>query len=1007
MTNFDSNIMNGRIWIFLLTSLIMLTGCNKGNAAPQQEAIQLLRPADGIALADNSPVLSWQHVDGDGYVIWIDGIRMDTVPPSRNWYIPFPMSYGKHQWFVEAIRGKSLARSRSASFVISDKPLSGLPENALLLRENWKVASSVMVGDDGALISGEGEVAGAWKTSSVPATVLSVLVRNGLYPNPYIGLNNMKIPDCSDAFNQEHDLLQYSHIPGENPWKAPYWFSREFVLPDHYEGRQVWLTLGEINYRAEVWLNGVLLADTSRVIGMERQFRFNVTDRVDFAGKNRLAIAIHPPDHPGKPAPPPLTPLADPGTNMADGMISRDYTKWDVLGWDWIPAVRDRDMGITEDVYVHASDEIELDNLYITTDLPLPDTSSASVTISADLINLSEGVKKGTIKGTITKDGHAIDFEQPFVVEPGDTVSYIWDQRAMPQLLLKNPRLWWPNGYGSPELYQFKLTAQTETGDQASKKLNFGIREVGTYLGSMERVYQINGKDIYCKGGNWVLDMTLNWTASRYEQEIRMTRNAHLNMLRIWGPTGAPPEVFYEAADRHGILLWQDFLNDYWGTFRNTPGYRPKESLFEKATISITRRYRNHPSLVIWSSGNEGPNPREELIVNKILPAHDGRDSKHYLRISNGDGLHGGGPYHTIEPEAYFSDPKLNGFSSEIGPSGVPVAESVLKFMPDLGNSWMPGRFPLDGVWAYHDANDWPGRDSRKFSSYDNIIRSYYGSTDSASVEDAVAYLEKCQLLNYDVYRASIDAISAQLWGNASGILLWKSNSAWPSMTWQIYDWYLQAHAGYYGVRKAAAPVTIFFDRKTKQVQVLNATHRIFPGVTLEAKLYDREMKELWNTGETTDLKENVVVTWKDTVPVADALCFLKLKVTARDGTILADNFYWLHAGNDFTSMQSLNRPDLAIASLTSLEGKVTGYSFVITNRGEGVALMTHLRLTDPVTGLEVLPTYWSDNFISLLPGEEKRIVFSTGNQHLPENLHLSYKSYNMESAGSIPLGNH
>ena len=993
------------VWMILIAAVSQMTGCTMGNAARPMETFQLMRPADGAVLADNVPVLSWQDADCDGYVIWIDGINMDTIPPSRNWYIPFPMSYGKHHWHVEAIREGSLVRSSSAGFVIADQPLSRLPENAVLLRENWKVASSLLVGDDGPRISGEDEVEGPWKRSSVPATVLSVLVRNGCYPNPYIGLNNMRIPDCSEAFNQEHGLLAYSHIPGKNPWKAPYWYRKEFTLPDHYQGRQVWLTLGEINYRAEVWLNGVLLADTSRIIGMERQFRLNITDRVNYSGENTLAIAIYPPDHPGVPAPPPLTPLADPGTNMADGMISRDYTKWDVLGWDWIPAVRDRDMGITEDVFVHASDEIEIDNLYITTDLPLPDTSTASVTISADLINHSEEVQKGTIKGTITRDGLAIEMEQTFVVEPGDTVSYIWDKEVMPQLLLKNPRLWWPNGYGTPELYRFSLTAQTETGDRASQEQNFGIREVGTYLGPKERVYQINGRDIYCKGGNWVLDMTLNWTASRYEQEILLTRNANLNMLRIWGPTGAPPEVFYEAADRHGIMLWQDFLNDYWGTFRNTPGYRPKESLFEQATISITKKYRNHPSLVIWSSGNEGPNPREELIVSRILPAHDGRDSKHYLKISNGDGLHGGGPYHTIEPEAYFSDPKLNGFSSEIGPSGVPAAESVLKFMPDLGNSWMPGRFPLDGVWAYHDANDWPGRDLRKFSSYDNIIRSFFGATDSSSVEDAIAYLDICQLLNYDVYRASMDAISSQLWDNASGILLWKSNAAWPSMTWQIYDWYLQAHAGYYGVKKASAPVTLFYNRKTKRVEVLNATYQSLPEVTVEGILYDREMNELWGTGEVIDLNENALLTMEDQIPVDKALCFLKLKLTSRDGTVLADNFYWLHADNDFRSLKSLDPPGLFVTSLNSIEGENRAYSFVITNRGEGLAMMIRFRLTDPGTGLEILPTYWSDNFISLLPGEERKLEFSTENQNLPENLHLEYKSYNMDGPESIPLG--
>jgi hypothetical protein len=737
---------------------------------------------------------------------------------------------------------------------------------------------------------------------------------------------------------------------------------------------------------------------------MERQFRFDITSRAHLSESNTLAIAIYPPDHPGKPAPPPVTPLADPGTNMADGMLSKDYTKWDVLGWDWIPAIRDRDMGITEDIFLYATDVLELENLYVTSDLPLPDTSSAMITISGDLLNWSGTSREGILKGSIVLADQEILLEEPFHLEPWDTLHFYWDGVSFPQLNLKNPRLWWPNGYGSPELYRLHIVAEAGSGEKTHHSLRFGIREVETYMGQGERVYKINGRDIYCKGGNWVLDMTLNWTASRYEQEILLTRNANLNMLRIWGPTGAPPEVFYDAADENGIMLWQDFLNDFWGTFRNGPGYRPKESLFEKGTVSITRKYRNHPSLVIWSSGNEGPNPREELILNKILPAYDGRDSKHYLKISNGDGLHGGGPYHTIEPIAYFTDPKLNGFSSEIGPSGVPVAESVLKFMPALGQSWMPGRFPLDGVWAYHDANDWPGRDKRKFSSYDNIIRNYYGPTDSLSIEGAKGYLERCQLLNYDVYRASIDAISSQLWDNSSGILLWKSNSAWPSMTWQIYDWYLQAHGGYYGVKKAAAPVTVFLNRETNRVEVLNATYQPRNQVTISATLYNEDLEQTWNTSQTLNLLANAVISLNDTVPVSDQLCFLKLTVENDGGTSLAENFYWLHAGHDFRSLGTLPEPGLSVSSLERNSGDELGYTFAIANQGEGAAVMTRLKIADAITGLELLPTLWSDNFISLLPGEEKVIRFTTLDANLPDKIILQYKSYNMAVPGQLHL---
>jgi hypothetical protein len=656
-------------------------------------------------------------------------------------------------------------------------------------------------------------------------------------------------------------------------------------------------------------------------------------------------------------------------------------------------------MGITEDVYIHASDDIELDNLYISSDLPLPDTSYADITISVDIINHSIEAKKGNIEVSIPSGRDAITLEQSFQAEPLDTISFLWDKDNMPQLHFENPRLWWPHGYGSPELYTLHISAETNTGDKASQQIRFGIREVDTYIGANERVYKINGHEVYCKGGNWVIDMMLNWTARRYEEEILLTKKANLNLLRIWGPTGVPPEVFYDAADRHGILLWQDFLNDYWGTFRNTPGLRPEISLFEKITSDIVKKYRNHPSLVIWCGGNEGPNPREDLIINKILPKHDGRDSKHYLKISNGDGLHGGGPYHTIKPEEYYTEPKLSGFSSEIGPSGVPVFESVMKFMSYPGGNWMPGRFPLDGVWAYHDANNWPGRDRRKFTSYDNIVRKFYGPPDSTSIAGVADYLNKCQLVNYDVYRACLGSINSQLWENSSGILLWKSNASWPSMTWQLYDWYRQTHAGYYGIKKAAVPVCVQLNRNTMKIQVVNATLKKVEQARVSAHMYNEPLVETWNTSKTIDLNQNAVTSLEETVPVTSDISYLKLILQNREGETLSDNFYWLSPDNDFRSFSKLPEPKIEITSQQIDSEDNRTYSITISNRGKSLALMTELKLVDQDTDLEILPSFWSDNYFSLLPGEEKTVHVETGINDLPDNILLKCKAFNMKNA--------
>ena len=128
----------------------------------------------------------------------------------------------------------------------------------------------------------------------VPSTVLAALVRNGVYPDPRVGLNDLRIPDASDEFNRKHDLAKFSHLPdGRNPWKDPYWYRTEFTLPDSARARRVWLNFEAINYRADVWLNGRRIADRAGMVGALRRFEFDVTGAVA-PGKNCLAVMVYP-----------------------------------------------------------------------------------------------------------------------------------------------------------------------------------------------------------------------------------------------------------------------------------------------------------------------------------------------------------------------------------------------------------------------------------------------------------------------------------------------------------------------------------------------------------------------------------------------------------------------------------------------------------------------------------------------------------------------------------------
>jgi len=169
------------------------------------------------------------------------------------------------------------------------------------LTDRWLMKSSVLVPEDGAQISTLDYKPQGWFKTSVPTTVLNALVKNGVYPDPRIGLNSFRIPDASDEFNRDNDLARFSYLPDQrNPWRDPYWFRTEFTVPSKVPDQHLWLNFKGINYRAEVWLNGNRIASKDEMAGIYLRFRFDVTGQAR-EGKNVLAVKVFPVDHPGLP----------------------------------------------------------------------------------------------------------------------------------------------------------------------------------------------------------------------------------------------------------------------------------------------------------------------------------------------------------------------------------------------------------------------------------------------------------------------------------------------------------------------------------------------------------------------------------------------------------------------------------------------------------------------------------------------------------------------------------
>jgi len=389
----------------------------------------------------------------------------------------------------------------------------------------------------------------------------------------------------------------------------------------------------------------------------------------------------------------------------------------------------------------------------------------------------------------------------------------------------------------------------------------------------------------------------------------------------------------------------------------------------------VVRRLRNHPSVVIWCGGNEGPNQYENMIMENILPRHDPSGNRHYLKNSLADGLHGSGPYHTIRPVEYFEHKNISGFNSEIGPSGVPVEVSLYEFLPDLGKTWNEGRFPLFSEWGYHDANERGKWDDRKFSFYDTIVREDYGppiSEDAAGVSD---YALKCQLVNYDVYRAAVEAINQDLWTASSGFALWKVNAGWPSLTWQLLDWYQYAHAGYYAVKKACEPLHVQLNRDSLTVSVINSGPDPYKDLSLQAELLDLNNGRVWRKKEKIDSPSNQAreSSWTVELPEDSALYMLNLKLK-KGGKQLSDNNYWLQRENEFSGLFQMKTARLKTKTRMVEIDHQYHIEVEIKNRDAYTAFFIHFHVLDGASGEELRPVFWTDNYLTLLPKEKRKL---------------------------------
>ncbi len=779
-----------------------------------------------------------------------------------------------------------------------------------------------------------------WYTATVPGTVLTTLVDNKVYPEPLYGENMRQIPESLN--------------------KTTWWYRTTLTIPASHRGRLTFLHFGGINYAAEIWVNGHQ-AGTTR--GAFIRGDFDITSYVQPGKPAAVLVIVSPQPHPGIPH----EHTQANGVGLNGGETALDGpTFLSTIGWDWLPAIRDRDTGVWQPVTLSSTGPVIVRDPIVTSSVDLAG-HTADLHLSTTLRNASAKPVTGTLVATVSGHGDPITLRKELTLAPGSTDSYPLDTTGYPALHLSNPQLWWPNGYGPQNLY--KLTVSFETGRAVSSEqsTNFGIRKIEYQVADSENLtISVNGVRVMVRGGNWGLDEGMKRIPrERLDAQFHMHALANLNMIRNWVGQSTGPD-FYDMADKYGILLWDEF-------FQPNPSDGPDPADIPTYLANVTDkvvRYRNHPSIAVWCARNEGYPPKSLDDTLRGLMGKLDQSRLYQSNSADGRGVSSHGPYYWRSPHFFY---RLNeSFKTETGSVSVPTIESIQGMMPE--KDWET----INDDWAQHDM----ARGAQRGDSYPSDLAKRYGP-----VRNLADFVRKGQLANYEAYRAMYEGRNAQMFKATTGIITWMSHPAQPSFVWQLYHYDLEPNSSLYAAKKAAETIHVQLNESNGGLEVVNNTPGVLTGLSLRATIYGLDSKiASRNTYPVAQVpgSSTIKAAQLDLNTGRGAIYFVRLELSGGDGKLLSSNLYWQSiAQDDFTALAELPTATLRLAATAHTEAEKTLLEVSVTNPGDTVALMAHLQLRGKNSGKRILPVFYSDNYLNLAPGETRTLTVEAATRDL------------------------
>ena len=761
----------------------------------------------------------------------------------------------------------------SGHFTLSEFEVLG-PKVVAKNDSEWKLQRASSVKANGESISSSEYDASSWLPAVVPGTVLYSYMAAGAVPDPGIADNNLQISES--FFNSD---FWYRWTP-----RSVMELTKAAKLK---QGERFLLSFDGINWKAEVYVNGTHVGD---IAGAFKRSSFDVTDLIQDED-NVIAVHIIKPAH--------YAAVKEKNAESPDfngGQLGADNPTFHAtVGWDWMPTVRGRDMGIWNDVRIEKAPAVTLSDPLVQSKVV---DGLASMTVSVNIADVackslrhsdkSSAPKDQNISGTLKGTIGDITFSKKVQLKVGESPTIAFTPEEYPQLKNQKIELWWPNGYGEPTLHKasFSFVPDGESEVMTSIEWQAGIREF-TYKDVMSdlKMY-INGHRFFPKGGNWGFsEYNLRYGAKEYDTAVRMHKEMNLNMIRNWvGQTGN--EEFYDACDKYGIVVWQDF---WLANPADGPDPDDNEMFLDNAWDYVSL-IRNHPCIGLYCGRNEGypPAALNEGLIETVKKLHSDIE---YIPSSADDGVSGHGPYRAVEPSFYFENPTSK-FHSERGMPAIMEYESLSQMLTS-DHLW-----PTNDVWGQHDFTRTGAQGDTAFVG---MVRRRFGDQ---ALESAESFAKYSQWINYDGYRAMYEANNV----GRKGLLIWMSHSAWPSLAWQTYDYWFRPTAACAAVKKACEPIHIQMNPASGKVEVINASPIDLENLTAYVSVITPDGEEVYSKTAVVSPKEDTTTPAIDLDEVPDGLCIVNLRLTSSDGKILSENRYFrnFHSGKDTGNYQAL-----------------------------------------------------------------------------------------------------